>query len=105
MFPRIAVERRLVWGKLDGLNFDLITTYHNMHATKPHPQYYREILSKLDCPPAEALMVGDDWELDLAPAASLGMHTFWIVPGDVQLPHENRGDLTALRVWLETNHA
>lgn len=80
MFPRPAVEERLRWAGLpaDAYNFDLITTYENMHATKPHLSYYEEILQRLGVEAAEALMVGDDWENDIEPAAAVGCYTYWL---------------------------
>ncbi len=107
MFPEIAVRRRLVWAGLDDLPFDLVTHYENMHAAKPHQGYYREIAAMLGVAPAEALMAGDDWELDIAPAAAVGMQTYWITPDgvappDEQLPLAGRGSLADLRRWLES---
>ncbi len=78
MFPLIAVQKRLAWAGIADLRYDLITSYENMHFTKPHAGYYEEILDLLNCQPAEAIMVGDDWERDIAPAGRLGIHTFWI---------------------------
>jgi HAD superfamily hydrolase (TIGR01549 family) len=86
MFPRVAVDRRLAWAGIDDLNYTLVTSYENMHSTKPHPAYYQEILAKVDCAPAEALMIGDDWERDMLPAAELGLRTFWIAPADRNQP-------------------
>lgn len=86
MFPRTAVEARLNWAGIPVTEFSchLVTTIENMHATKPHREYYREILAELDCAPQEALMVGDDWRRDIEPAASLGIFTYWIkLPGAV----------------------
>lgn len=86
MFPRIAIERRLAWAGIDDYDYDLVTSYEVMHFTKPNPGYYQEILSRLDCPPAEALMVGDDWERDIIPASGLGIKTFWIAPAEASMP-------------------
>lgn len=83
MFPRVAIEKRLEWAGLSVTDFafDLVTSYDNMHATKPWLAYYSEILDKIDCRPEEALMVGDSWENDIVPAAKIGMCTFWISQG------------------------
>lgn len=78
MFPKIAVEQRLKWAGIEHYDYDLITAYENMHATKPHQQYYREILASIDCPPEEAVMVGDDWEMDILPSSRVGIRAFWI---------------------------
>lgn len=80
MFPRIAVEARLQWAGLpvSEFDFDLITTYETMHATKPNPMYYQEILERIGVDAGESLMVGDDWENDISPAASVGCYTYWL---------------------------
>lgn len=82
LFPTTAIEQRLAWAGLpvSEYSFDLVTTFDNMHATKPQPAYYVEILQHIDCAPDEALMVGDDWENDIVPASILNLHTYWIAP-------------------------
>lgn len=104
MFPQIATEKRLAWAELgvDEFDYALVTTYENMHATKPHRQYYLEILDRVKCAPAQTLMVGDDWELDIAPAAAVGMRTYW-VDAHTELAGSalsGQGPLSALRTWL-----
>jgi HAD superfamily hydrolase (TIGR01549 family) len=86
MFPRVAVDRRLAWAGIDDFDYDLVTSYEIMHSTKPHPSYFREILDRLDCSPAGALMVGDDWERDILPARQVGIDTFWIAPPEAGVP-------------------
>ncbi len=86
MFPRVAVDRRLAWAGIDDFDYDLVTSYEIMHSTKPHPSYFREILDRLDCSPAGALMVGDDWEKDILPACQVGIDTFWIAPAEARAP-------------------
>lgn len=84
MFPRTAIEARLNWAGVPVTDFPyhLVTTIENMHATKPHQAYYREILAEVNCAPQEALMVGDDWLRDIEPAHHLGLFTYWIkLPG------------------------
>ena len=84
VFPRTAIEQRLAWAGVPVTEFGyaLVTTYDNMHATKAHPAYYREILERLGRQPEECLMVGDDWEMDMAPAASVGVPIYWVTrPG------------------------
>lgn len=112
LFPRVAIEHRLEWAGLpvDEFDFALVTSYENMHTAKPQPAYYREILSIVGCEPHEALMVGDDWENDIAPAAEVGLFTYWIAP-DNATPHNpsilhGQGTLDALAElvadgWLE----
>ncbi|MDX1687458.1 MAG: HAD family hydrolase [Candidatus Promineifilaceae bacterium] len=88
LFPRRAIEHRLAWAGLPPAEFDfaLVTSYENMHAAKPHAAYYREILTRVGAQPETTLMVGDHWENDIAPAAALGMRTYWIAPEGAELP-------------------
>ena len=88
MFPRVAIEARLRWAgvPISEFSYNLVTTIENMHATKPHHEYYREILAKVGRSPSEAIMVGDDWRRDIEPAASLGMSTYWIELPGAKLP-------------------
>jgi HAD superfamily hydrolase (TIGR01549 family) len=113
MFPRRAIEARLSWAGVPVTKYpyDLVTTMENMHATKPHGDYYREILEKINCEPAEALMVGDDWERDIEPAIDLGLFTYWIPLPGVDQPAGNtptaQGTMEELEQciaedWLQT---
>lgn len=88
IFPSVAIEQRLVWAGIPAsdIDYSLVTTYENMHSIKPHPAYYREILSGLDRQPSECLMVGDDWRNDIAPAVSLGISSFWIARPEEPIP-------------------
>ncbi len=88
MFPRSPTEQRLAWAGVPVTEFDyaLVTTYEDMHATKAHPAYYREVLTRLGRQPDECVMVGDDWQRDIAPAASVGIPVYWIAEPDVPPP-------------------
>ena len=66
---------RLSWTELDPKLFILMTSAHNMHSTKPHSNYYWEVLNKLEAAPRECLMIGDSESKDL-PATSAGIKTF-----------------------------
>jgi HAD superfamily hydrolase (TIGR01549 family) len=81
MFPRRAIEHRLDWAGVFDFPFRLITTYENSHFCKPNPRYYQEILDIVGCRPQEGMMVGDDFENDIAPAMQVGLHTYWITDG------------------------
>ena len=106
LFPRVAVEERLAWAGLPVTEFDytLVTTYENMHATKSHPAYYREILALLGREPGESLMVGDDWERDITPAASVGIPCYWISALDdvPPAPEPHRGERDGVPVGQGT---
>jgi HAD superfamily hydrolase (TIGR01549 family) len=113
LFPRRAIEHRLAWAGLpvNENAFALVTTYENMHAAKPTPAYYQEILATIECQPADTLMVGDNWVNDIQPAAGLGIKTFWVPPDESSPPDEallnGFGSLAALLElvqsgWLTT---
>ncbi len=42
IFPRDAIIERMRWAGIDDLKVHAITTYENMHATKPHAAYFAE---------------------------------------------------------------
>lgn len=105
LFPRIAIEQRLEWAGIPVSDYDfaLVTSYENMHAAKPQPAYYREILATINSTSDQALMVGDDWNNDIIPAAEAGLFTYWIAadnatPRDVDLSRvpSGRGSLEAI---------
>ncbi|MEW6398078.1 MAG: HAD family hydrolase [Bacillota bacterium] len=77
LFPRVAIRERMRWGRIDDFPFALVTAYEDMHACKPHPEYYREILDLVGARPEECLMVGNDVQEDLA-ASLLGIRTFLV---------------------------
>jgi len=85
LFPRSAIEQRLEWAgvPITKFGYTLVTSYEIMHATKANPAYYREILAHLGRQPGECLMVGDNWEWDVANAALVGIPAYWIAePGE-----------------------
>lgn len=78
IFPESAIYERLRW--IDALDFPykLVTTYENMHFSKPHMEYYGEILERIQKKPDECMMIGNDVEEDLA-AGLLGMKTYLVI--------------------------
>lgn len=65
IFPRSAVESRIGWAGLDVSDFEYITTYENSWYCKPNPEYYNEILSKLNLQSGECPIVGNDVTEDM----------------------------------------
>jgi HAD superfamily hydrolase (TIGR01549 family) len=109
IFIRSAIEQRLDWADVSvaEFNYALVTSYETMHATKSHPAYYREIARRLKRQPDECLMVGDNWEWDIAPAASVGMAVYWIaepdqVPPDDDVSPVGQGTLADLWEGIRT---
>ncbi len=64
VFPERAVHERLRWAGLNPQDFDLITTFEIMKACKPSPLYFNQILEILDIESDDAIMIGDDPDLD-----------------------------------------
>lgn len=77
IFPLAAISERLSWTGLELSEFDFVTSYERMEATKPAPGYFRSVAESLGVVPHECVMVGDDPVLDLA-AADVGMRTFFV---------------------------
>ena len=105
LFPRRAIEHRLNWAGIFEFPFTLVTTYENSHFCKPNPQYYQEILDKVDCEPHQAVMVGDDFENDIEPAKQVGLHTYWITDGThdaVSAYLGTQGTLADCLEWIQS---
>jgi putative hydrolase of the HAD superfamily len=47
-------------------------------AWKPDHGIFLHALRLLDVRPDEAMMIGDDYERDIVPAAAVGLRTFWV---------------------------
>ncbi len=112
--PEAAIHHRMMWGGIDPdrYPYKLITGLETMHFGKPQPEYYAEILVRLDIDPAEAIMVGDDWERDILGATAVGMNTYWVSldgspPPDPTLPVDGYGGFECFvhkvrSGWLDT---
>lgn len=77
VFPEAAILERLSWIGLDKNDFDLITSYENMHFCKPKIEYYEEILDFLQIDPVDTIMVGNDTYEDLI-VCKLNIKTFLV---------------------------
>jgi len=109
VFPRLAVEMRLSWGKLGDVPFDFITNSECMTRCKPDPAFYKELLEKLGVEGRQCVMIGNDARKDL-PANELGCLTYLVempetralieqVKGDPRL--DGWGSFEDLRRWLQ----
>ena len=87
LFPPTATQSRIRWAGLIPEDFEFITTYDNSSFCKPNPDYYREILGKLNLNAGECLMVGNDVGEDMI-ARTLGMQVFLLT--DCLINKENR---------------
>lgn len=109
LFPSSAILQRLDWAGVSAAAFPyaLVTSLEFMHFAKPHPEYFAEILARVDSRPEETLMIGNDWSQDIAPAASLGLHTFWIntssaTSSDNYVQPVGAGSLADFLKWAST---
>ena len=106
LFPAIATENRMRWAGLDQEDFLLYTTYENSRHCKPNPDYYRDILAKIDAKPEECLMVGNDATEDLI-AETLGMQVFLVTQCLINKENKDissypQGDLDALLKFIHS---
>ena len=75
IFPAKATQWRIQWAGLQAEDFELYTTYENSSHSKPNPDYYKDVLGRLNVQPEECLMVGNDVGEDMI-AQKLGMKVF-----------------------------
>lgn len=75
LFPALATESRIRWAGLEPEDFEIYTTYENSSYCKPNPDYYRDILQRMDIKPEDCLMVGNDVGEDMV-TEELGMKVF-----------------------------
>ncbi len=68
-----TVERLRRWDLLQF--FDVVVASAEAGVAKPDPAIFRIALEQAGCAPAQALMVGDRMDNDIAPANRLGMHS------------------------------
>ncbi|OGO13327.1 MAG: hypothetical protein A2Z66_00825 [Chloroflexi bacterium RBG_13_66_10] len=101
LFPRTAITQRLEWAGLPVAQhrYALVTSYDAVHFAKPSPAYYAEGLALLARAPAEAAMVGDNVDADLAPARLLGMPVYHVAAS----PEDGfpGGGVSGVLQWLD----
>jgi putative hydrolase of the HAD superfamily len=76
--------------------FSAVFTVRELGAAKPDPGYFQAALSALGCSPAEAVMVGDSYPVDVIGARQAGLRAVWYNPrleAAPSLPPEQDGDL------------
>ena len=88
IFPETATVSRMQWAGLEVSDFEWYTTYENIGFCKPNPEYYREIMNRLNTRPEETLMVGNDVEEDMEAGMEAGMNVFLLT--DCLLNRERR---------------
>ena len=84
--PRLSVWLRIVGLGLHHY-FEHVVAFEDTGERKPSPKPFKKILDLLAADPAEAIMVGDWAERDVAGAKNLGIRTAWAKYGDT---HETK---------------
>ncbi|MBV6395754.1 MAG: Phosphoglycolate phosphatase [Anaerolineales bacterium] len=106
LFPRKAIEHRLRWAGLppETYPFHLISSYEQFHFVKPHPAYFAETLGRLGWPDGPVVMIGNDVEQDLIPAAALGLATYHALDTSSKngFTVTGHGLISDLRAFLES---
>lgn len=105
VFPESAIRDRMDWAGVGEFPWDLVTSYENMHSSKPHPEYYLEIASQLKVNPKDCLMVGNEMENDIRPAAAVQMSTFFVTDCPINnnpdyFKADGSGNLDDFIIWL-----
>lgn len=106
LFPRVAIEERMRWIGVEAAPWRLITTYEEMHAAKPQPAYYSEVLDKIGQDASACLMVGNDVDEDGA-AAVVGIPVYFVTDFLINrsgraLPPDSSGSLADFLLYLES---
>jgi len=83
--------------------FDQIHTSAVLGVSKPDAAFFRAVLDAADCPPAQAVMVGDSFSTDVAGAKRAGLKAVWYnyrgepaPPGSAVMPDAEIRDLADL---------
>jgi FMN phosphatase YigB (HAD superfamily) len=80
---RNDADSRRDWEELGlGECFDEYVTSHDTGFGKPHPAMFDRALAAVDARPAQAAIIGDRPEFDLAGARAVGMRSIWMRPPD-----------------------
>lgn len=88
--------------------FERIFTSSTMGVAKPSPAFFEAVLRDCQCPPQEAVNVGDTFEKDIVGPKQAGMHAIWynwknaLLPsGALLLPDATITDLAGLAAALD----
>ena len=79
MWSEDIVRMRMRWGGINPDYFSSITTANRMHACKPRPEYYQELLRQENFEAKDCLLIGNERKMDL-PATEVGIPVFLIRP-------------------------
>jgi HAD superfamily hydrolase (TIGR01549 family) len=59
VFPEIAVKKRIEMIGMDMNDFHYISTMENSYFTKPHKEYFDNVLNEIKVDPSNCIMIGD----------------------------------------------
>ncbi len=93
MFPLEAVKKRLSWTNLNADMFDYVTVYDESTFCKPNPLYYKEIMDKFGATKENTVMIGNDVNEDILPCKELGVETFLVLDGLINLQNHDISDM------------
>jgi len=109
LFPRTAILQRLEWAGLTPQKypFRLIPSYETYHFAKPNTAFFTETLACLGWSADPVVMVGDDFDHDIAPARLLGIGNYWITDvehasGDNAPGSAGYGGIEDLISWIDS---
>jgi FMN phosphatase YigB (HAD superfamily) len=109
LFPRTAILQRLEWAGLSPqiYPFRLIPSYETYHFAKPNTVFFTETLACLGWSADPVVMVGDDFDHDIAPARLLGIGNYWITDvehasGDHVSRSAGYGGIEDLISWIDS---
>jgi putative hydrolase of the HAD superfamily len=79
--------------------FEVVADSALVGVRKPDPEIFRWTLERFQSSPATVWMVGDNFDADIRPAASLGWSTAWVAPEQRPVPVEGLATtrITSLR--------
>ncbi len=92
VWKEAIVKLRINWANLDAKIFRSMTHSEKMHACKPSPEYYREILEQEGLSHTQCLLIGNDPKTDL-PATLVGIPVFILTNGKTIMPLKLKGQL------------
>ncbi|HPW53913.1 MAG TPA: HAD family hydrolase, partial [Erysipelotrichaceae bacterium] len=106
LFPEIATMQRIQWAGLEAADFELVTTYESSSYCKPNPDYFRDVLNRINEKAENCLMVGNDAYEDMI-ARQLGMKVFLLTDclindRDIDISIFPNGDFDQLEKYIET---
>lgn len=77
LLPYKANLHRIRWAGFEPEEFEYISSFEENMYTKPHLEFYKEVMEKIDVTPEQCYMVGND-EIEDMVAAKLGIETYLI---------------------------